>query len=201
MSVYKFQAKATDELGCEFRSKLEAQWAYYFNSRGLDWAYADKSYYDFEVNGIKIEVKPRAEGMLLNAVKRIPQDKTVVVCVFGHPPNIPHEKRFSPEGRGVGVCAFSAWYAYQKLSEEPAFMIRSAHVGLWLDDVFFKEGCTPNGANGIIGFEGDVHPYSCWYPSCSGMIRDLISLEQRRRLSQLIIMYAEHTASPLMAND
>lgn len=84
-SGYKFQAKATTEFGIEFRSKLEAQWAYYFQSRGLDWQYADHAWYDFVVNGIKIEVKPYAEGMLHRAAERVPF-REIVVVVFGSPP-------------------------------------------------------------------------------------------------------------------
>lgn len=98
-SGYTHQAKATKQFGIEFRSKLEAQWAYYFNDQGVDWDYADSPWFDFTIEGTRVEVKPDALNMFFDAIARVPYGSTCVVCL-GSPPGVPIGfKSFSQGGR------------------------------------------------------------------------------------------------------
>lgn len=72
MSAYVFQAEATREFGIEFRSKLEAQWAYEFARQGWNWEYTDASWHDFSVNEVFIEIKPDHPALINQAIARVP---------------------------------------------------------------------------------------------------------------------------------
>jgi len=203
-SGYKFQAKATTEFGIEFRSKLEAQWAYYFQSRGLDWQYADHAWYDFTVNEIKIEVKPYAEGMLHRAAERIPNGDIVVV-VFGSAP-LNFNSRFSSHIGKDSINAVSVWMS-DSGSTIPLF--RDARVGLYYDDVFFREGLKKEDADGRLMLDrlccematnGEIKTaykkhYSTFLfnnasPAICGVLSGLISCEDRERIKESIILYS-----------
>lgn len=71
MATYQYQAKATEEFGVEFRSKLEAQWAYALTDKGIPWEYADSSWFDFTVrDNFQVEVKPLGAKFLEQAIRR-----------------------------------------------------------------------------------------------------------------------------------
>ena len=74
MAKYTHQAKATKAFGVEFRSKLEAQWAYEFTNIGgpfSNWSYADSSWHDFKLDDNKhVEIKPLGYGFMLDALSR-----------------------------------------------------------------------------------------------------------------------------------
>lgn len=80
---YHHQAKATAEFGIEFRSKLEASWAYAINGLGVPWEYVDGEWFDFSLelpwSIIHLEVKPIGATFFLEAVKRIPAGETLYV--------------------------------------------------------------------------------------------------------------------------
>lgn len=72
---YTHQAKATRAFGIEFRSKLEAQWAYELERLYPgEWSYADQSAIDFTVSTpegcIPIEVKPKGDSFMEQAILR-----------------------------------------------------------------------------------------------------------------------------------
>jgi hypothetical protein len=70
MDGYTHQAKATKKFGITFRSKLEAQWAYFFDSCGDDWNYVDSPWHDFVVSGLLVEVKPNSKSLFDIALHR-----------------------------------------------------------------------------------------------------------------------------------
>jgi hypothetical protein len=76
---YLYQAQATRAFGVEFRSKLEAQYAYWFQEMELEWSYSDSPWHDFIVNGIYVEIKPFCQGALDSAAARMPLDKQMIV--------------------------------------------------------------------------------------------------------------------------
>jgi len=68
---YVSQGIATKAFGVTFRSKLEAQWAYYLTENKLPWDYADSEWHDFLLEGCcHLEVKPRGLDFLLDALER-----------------------------------------------------------------------------------------------------------------------------------
>ena len=202
MSGYKFQAKATTEFGVEFRSKLEAQWAYHFQSRELEWQYADHPWYDFTVNGIKIEIKPLAENMLLNAAKRIPEGE-IICCLFGMPPTIQFSERNTSKADGQCPKAFSVW------CDHGSAYIRNARSGFWHDDVFFSEGFHMSKPEGSFKIRGQYNleerrydeafviqePRFIDYPSMNPQtiadLSKLLSLSERQKMAKRIQERAE----------
>ena len=87
MNAYKYQAKATRAFGIEFRSKLEAQWAYRFTEDRIEWEYADCEWYDFAIDGCHIEIKPKGIDFALIAIKRAYpfrkkwiENKMIILC-------------------------------------------------------------------------------------------------------------------------
>lgn len=83
---YTHQAQATRAFGVEFRSKLEAQYAYWFQEMGLEWSYSDSPWHDFNVNGINVEIKPFCQGALDSAANRMPLEKNMLI-LLGSPPD------------------------------------------------------------------------------------------------------------------
>lgn len=90
MSGYTHQAKATREFGIEFRSKLEASWAYALNAMrpAIPWDYVDSPWHDFVLHmpgaDWRLEIKPVGNEFVLPAIERMPADETVFV-VQGEP--------------------------------------------------------------------------------------------------------------------
>lgn len=98
MSDYLYQAQATRDFGIEFRSKLEAQWAYAFDHiKGALWDYTDGAWHDFSldledailpvnplIRQVLIEIKPVGEKFLGAAVKRIPVGQSLII-IQGEP--------------------------------------------------------------------------------------------------------------------
>ncbi len=199
-SGYKFQGKATTEFGIEFRSKLESQWAYYFQSRGLDWNYADHAWYDFVVNGIKIEVKPYAEGMLFRAAERVPKDEILVV-VFGHPPKKNWSERFSKSVNFEQVNALSV-FNRREFQTTTHFHFRDASVGLYVEDEFFSGGIETNRVDGCISITKD-EVYQSAVSINNGnaavcrTLSGLISDETRDTLKRILISNAKRLCDKL----
>lgn len=198
-SGYKFQAKATTEFGIEFRSKLEAQWAYYFQSRGLDWQYADHAWYDFIVNGINIEVKPYAEGMLFRAAERVPENE-ILVIVFGYPPKKNWSERFSSGRNFESVHALSV-FRRKEFRNGVLFAFRDASVGIYNDDMFFAMGLNRERMDGefmiykdesvSVNLRGECRQSVC--PT----LRGLISKEQKQIIMDYEMKHAKNVCDNL----
>lgn len=83
---YFSQGVATEKFGIVFRSKLEAEWAYYFNNYNHDWIYEDKSFCDFSIgNGkVKIEIKPISyrflETAFLKYIESDTEETLIIHC-------------------------------------------------------------------------------------------------------------------------
>ena len=147
-------------------------------------------------------MKPYAEGMLHRAAERVPNGE-IIVIVFGSPP-LKFNDRFSHH---ESVNAVSAW-----TSDSGAIcpMFRDARVGLYLDDVFFRDGLKKEDADGTLQFDklspavtADGDPTltktrhdSTWLfagasPAICRVISGLISNEDREHIKQSIIEYSK----------
>jgi hypothetical protein len=90
MSEYKYQAKATREFGIEFRSKLEATWAYalaklkHRDETPLRWDYVDSPWHDFVLHlswgDAKVEIKPVGDPFMYEAILRMPDDEVLFIA-------------------------------------------------------------------------------------------------------------------------
>jgi len=67
---YEYQAKATRQFGIEFRSKLEAQWAYEMTKKKIEWEYADSPWHDFKCGKKHVEIKPKHPDFMIKAAER-----------------------------------------------------------------------------------------------------------------------------------
>lgn len=88
MGLYTHQAKATKLFGVEFRSKLEATWAYALadmrmHDKPLEWDYVDSPWHDFVLHcpwgKAYIEIKPAGKQFLCQALLRMPVGETLFV--------------------------------------------------------------------------------------------------------------------------
>lgn len=77
----------TEYSGVTFRSKLESEWAKWFDSIGMSWQYEPTKFTrytpDFGINGmtVYVEVKP----MNVTRINRISECTMPLIIVFGHP--------------------------------------------------------------------------------------------------------------------
>lgn len=83
--------------GYNFRSRLEARWAVFFDSLGMEWEYepegfqlSDGSRYlpDFKVEGRYLEVKATREDDFSKAKQLAKDSDEWVICVAGNPSTI-----------------------------------------------------------------------------------------------------------------
>ena len=62
-----------------YRSQLERQWANWFHLNHIHADYVDQHWYDFEVAGYLVEIKPHGQSFLFAALDRMPTHETLVV--------------------------------------------------------------------------------------------------------------------------
>jgi len=147
---YTHQAQATRAFGVEFRSKLEAQYAYWFQEMGLEWSYSDSPWHDFIVNGIHVEIKPFCHGALDSAADRMPHEEKMLI-LLGSPPDI---KTKSPPF--VDWACFTVWKTlpvtdWEKAREKMSVKFRCAYGAICRDP--------DNGYWFEKGFVQDHHQY------------------------------------------
>jgi hypothetical protein len=63
----------------QYRSRLEAGWAYWFKLNGIKHEYADAPWYDFKADEWFVEIKPHGQEYLEQAMARMPNAATLVV--------------------------------------------------------------------------------------------------------------------------
>lgn len=88
MATYTHQGAATVAFGIEFRSKLEAEWAYWLTEQNIKWDYVDSPWHDFRIGDgyMPFEVKPQSIEFLRDALDRIPaSDESLFVIGCGSP--------------------------------------------------------------------------------------------------------------------
>lgn len=164
MALYNLRAKPTKRFGVEFRSKLEAKWARWFDINKLDWDYADKHWYDFVVNGVKIEIKPATMQHLFQAMGRVPAGDSCLILT-GEPSIV-------MGGISRNAFAFESWSNFTR--DDPAGLIST--IDLWQslkNDVLIKNACKISGPyvcrycgdNNLISFDGSVNVCN-WCQQC-----------------------------------
>lgn len=116
--------------GVEFRSRMEARWAAYFDTLNLDWIYEPEGYSlkcgnycpDFQVGNLLVEVKPTIEAAynvfdkLMELTGLLPY-KCGVYCVIGNPCSLGSQYTIGTDEVWRG-CAFN-WraFVYKKWGE------------------------------------------------------------------------------------
>ena len=70
-NAYFCQGNATEKFGIEFRSKLEAEWAYEIDRQFKEWDYVDSPWHDFLAEKIPIEIKPVGRKFFDLALSRV----------------------------------------------------------------------------------------------------------------------------------
>jgi hypothetical protein len=109
--------------GIEFRSRMEARWAAYFDTLYLNWIYEPEGYSlksgnycpDFQLGNLFIEVKPTIEAAnnvldkLMELSGLLPYDDQVY-CVIGNPSSLCIQWGVTKEGV-ITECGFN-WRAF-----------------------------------------------------------------------------------------
>jgi len=82
---YRNQGAATSKFGVNFRSRLEAEWAYWLDLQKCDWTYSDHECFDFVIEGTKVEIKPLSIHLISEAIRRSVKVKETILVVAGNP--------------------------------------------------------------------------------------------------------------------
>ena len=132
--------------GVQFRSRMEARWAAYFDLLNLNWIYEPEGYElpsgnycpDFQINDMLLEVKPNKEAAnyvlpkLMDLASMLTEsNRANIYCLIGNPSSESNQLMVDADGWGIN-CAFN-WYSFvRKMWGVP-------YYGDWEHDAYCEE--------------------------------------------------------------